>query len=79
MTFSFVLGLQILKVILSNTASQSKYLQEKQVDVINAKNTATATTATLSTCRNDEHFENVWKVAEPSANRVIAGPYTLWS
>ena len=35
--FKFVLGLKILKVILSNTSALSKHLQGKKVDVINAK------------------------------------------
>ena len=40
--FKFVFGLVVLKVILSNTDSLSKYLQGKNVDVIAAKETAEA-------------------------------------
>ena len=47
--FKFVLALQILKVIFSNTNALSAYLQEK-IDVVVAKSTANATIETLANC-----------------------------
>ena len=58
--FKFVFGLVVLKVILSNTDSLSKYLQGNNMDVITAKKTADATIETLSKCRNEESFQMVW-------------------
>ena len=57
--FKFVFGLVVLKVILSNTDSLSKYLQGNNMDVITAKKTADATIETLSKCRNEESFQMV--------------------
>ncbi len=54
----------MLKVILSNTDSLSKYLQGKNVDVITAKETADATMETLAKCRNEESFQMAWSRAE---------------
>ena len=51
--FEFVLGLCILKVILSNTNALSSYLQGKNVDVINARRNTTLTIKTLKECRSD--------------------------
>ena len=68
--FSFVLGLQILKLILSNTASLSKYIQGENTGVTNVRSTAAATTETLYACRKDEHFDSIWKLAERSADEV---------
>ena len=62
--FKFVFGLVVLKVILSNTDSLSKYLQGKNVDVIAAKETAEATMQTLNKCRNEESFQMAWSRAE---------------
>ena len=62
--FKFVFGLVVLKVILSNTDSLSKYLQGKNVDVIAAKETAEATMQTLTKCRNEESFQMAWSRAE---------------
>ena len=55
--FKFVFGSVVLKVILSNTDSLSKYLQGKNVGVIAAKETAEATVQTLTKCRNEESFQ----------------------
>ena len=55
--FKFVFGSVVLKVILSNTDSLSKYLQGKNVGVIAAKETAEATMQTLTKCRNEESFQ----------------------
>ena len=52
--FKFVFGLILLKVVLSNTESLSKYLQGKNMDDITAKKTADSTIATLQKCRNEE-------------------------
>ena len=54
----------MLKIILSNTNSLSKYLQGKIVDLITARRTDTATKETLTNCRDEENFESVWKCAE---------------
>ena len=62
--FKFVFGLVVLKVILSNTDSLSKYLQGKNMDVITARKTAGATIETLTKCRNEESFQLVWSRAE---------------
>ena len=62
--FKFVLGLVVLKIILSNTDGLSKYLQGKNVDVIAAKETAEATMQTLTKCRNEESFQMAWSRAE---------------
>ena len=55
--FKFVFGSVVLKAILSNTDSLSKYLQGKNVGVIAAKETAEATMQTLTKCRNEESFQ----------------------
>ena len=62
--FQFVLGLCVLKIILSNTSSLSAYLQGKTVDVITARRNANMTLATLRSCRNEESFTSVWKLCE---------------
>ena len=59
--FQFVLGLILLKVILSNTNALSKYLQGKSIDVINAKRNADLVIKTLTNCRNENNFELLWK------------------
>jgi hypothetical protein len=55
--FKFVFGLVVLRVILSNTDSLSKYLQGKNVDVITAKETADGTMEALTKCWNEEYFQ----------------------
>ena len=62
--FEFVLGLCILKVILSNTNALNSYLQGKNVDVINARRNATLTIKTLKQCRSDKSYELIWKRAD---------------
>ena len=62
--FQFVLGLCVLKIILSNTSSLSTYLQGKTVDVIAARGNANLILETLRSCRNDENFTLVWKLSE---------------
>ncbi|KAK6167810.1 hypothetical protein SNE40_021750 [Patella caerulea] len=70
--FDFMFGLVVLKVILSNTSSLSSYQQSKSIDVISAKKNADSTVATLQKCRNDQHFELVWKQAEKLSEDVKA-------
>jgi len=67
--FVFVLGIVILKIILSNSNALSIYLQGKFVDVVSAKSTAdmTVSVKTLSNLRTDNSFTTVWEMAE--ANR----------
>ena len=57
--FEFSLGLQVLKVIFSNTNALSRYLQGQEVDVMSAKTTCDATVLTLEKCRSDESFNLV--------------------
>ena len=74
--FKFVFGLILLKVVLSNTDSLSKYLQGKNMDVITAKKTADSTIATLQKCRNEEGFHLVWSRAQILSDEIrkeIAG------
>ena len=61
--WEFIFGLCLLKVILSNTSSLRRYLQEKRVDVISARRNADMTIQTLRQCRNDESFNSVWQIA----------------
>ncbi|KAL9979781.1 hypothetical protein ACROYT_G017496 [Oculina patagonica] len=68
--FQFVLGLCVLKIILSNTSSLSAYLQGKTVDVISARRNANLTLATLRSCRNEESFTLVWKLCECIGNKM---------
>ena len=68
--FDFLVGLIILKVILSNTNSLHKYLQGKTVDVITARETASATIQTLASCRNEDSFESVWECAEKLGKKM---------
>ena len=60
--FDYILSHCILKFILSNTNALSKYLQGKSVDVINARRNADLTIATLQSCREELHFNNVWLI-----------------
>ena len=62
--FQFVLGLCVLKIILSNTSSLSTYLQGEPVDVTAARRNANLTLETLGSFRNDENFTLVWKLSE---------------
>ena len=48
--FQFILGLCVLKIILSNTSSLSAYLQGKTVDVDTARRNANLTLETLRSC-----------------------------
>jgi hypothetical protein len=62
--FEFVFGLILLKMILLNTNSLSKYLQGKSIDVITAKRNADLTIKTLQKCRDEKSFELLWKRAQ---------------
>ena len=68
--FQFILGLCVLKIILSNTSSLSAYLQGKTVDVVTARRNANLTRETLRSCRNEESFKSVWKLCECVCNKV---------
>ena len=67
---SFVLGLCILRVILLNTSSLSRYLQSKDLDVLTAKKSADLTLTVLKKCRDDENFDLIWKKYESLANEL---------
>ena len=71
--FEFVYGLIFLKLILSNTDNLSRYLQGKQMDVITAKKTADAVVKTLSNCRNEESFTQMWSHADVIAQKIRIG------
>ena len=57
--FEFVLGLMILKAILSNSSALSRFLQEENVDVINAKRNADLTIKTLREFRDEDDFKRL--------------------
>ena len=67
--FEFVYGLMVLKLILSNTDNSSRYQQGEQMDVITAKKTAHAVVKTLSNCRNEESFTQMWSHADVIAQK----------
>ena len=58
--FQFVLGLQILKVIFSNTNALAHYLQEEDIDVMTARPICQGIIETLKKCRDDESFDIIW-------------------
>ena len=53
----------VLKVILSNTDGLSRYLQEKQMDVVTGKKSVDGVIKTLSGCRTQENFDLLWSRA----------------
>ena len=59
----FIFGLCVLKIILSNTNSLSRYLQGKTVDVISARRNADMTIQTLRQCWSEESFKSMWQTA----------------
>ena len=59
--FYFILGLQILKVIFSNTNALAIYLQNEKFDVGLAKTSADATVKTFAKCRNENDFLLIWE------------------
>ena len=75
--FQFVLGLCVLKIILSNTSSLSTYLQGKTVDVIAARRNANLTLETLRSCRNVENFTLVWKISESIGVKMKSWIYSV--
>ena len=68
--FDFVFGLLLLKVVLSNTDSLSKYLQSKNMDVATAKKTANSKIKTLEGCRDEKCFQMLWVRAQVMANGI---------
>ena len=71
--FEFVYGLMVLKLILSNTDNLSRYLQGEQMNVITAKTTADAVVKTLSNCRIEESFTQMWSHADVIAQKIRIG------
>ena len=63
--FDFVSGLFLLKVVLSNTDSLSKYLQSKNMDVTTAKKTADSCND-----QNSRRLGKLWQVALRKKFRV---------
>ena len=68
--FDFVFGLLLLKVVLPNTDSLSKYLQSKNMNVTTAKKTADSTIKTLEGCRDEKCFQMLWVRAQVMANGI---------
>ena len=68
--FDFVFGLLLLKVVLSNTDSLSKYLQSKNMDITTAKKTTDSTIKTLEGCRDEKCFQMRWVRAQVNANGI---------
>lgn len=68
--WEFIFGLCLLKVILSNTSSLSRFLQGKTVDVISARRNADMTIQTLRQCRNEESFNSVWQIASAMGLKI---------
>ena len=68
--WEFIFGLCLLKVILSNTSSLSRYLQGKTVVVISARRNADMTIQTLRQCRNEESFNSVWQIASAMGLKI---------
>ena len=66
----FAFGLLLLKVVLPNTDSLSKYLQSKNMDVTTAKKTADSTIKTLEGCRDEKCFQMLWVRAQVMANGI---------
>ena len=71
--FQFVYGLMVLKLILSNTDNLSRYLQGEQMNVITANKTDDAVVKTLSNCRNEESFTQMWSHADVIAQKIRIG------
>jgi hypothetical protein len=68
--FDFVLGLIVLKVILSNIAALSRFLQGKTMDVITARRNAELTIATLLQIRTEKSFDALWSTAEKLSDQL---------
>ncbi|CAH3162717.1 unnamed protein product [Pocillopora meandrina] len=52
---------------------QRKYLQGEQMNVITAKKTADTVVKTLSNCRNEESFTQIWSHADVIAQKIKIG------
>ena len=66
----FVFGLTLLKVILLNTNSLSKYLRGKDIDVITVKRNGDLTMKTLQNCHNEKCFELLWNRAKIMSDEI---------
>ena len=60
----------VLKLILLNTNSLSKYLQGKNIDVLKARINASQTIKALEGCRNERDFNLIWEKAHLLSNKV---------
>ncbi|XP_064079475.1 zinc finger MYM-type protein 1-like [Macrobrachium nipponense] len=69
--FQFILGLQTLKVIFSNTTALARYLQGHDVDVMTAKITYDDTLETLKKYREEDMFSLIWEKARKTATNMI--------
>ena len=54
--FEFIFGLYLLKVIVLNTDTLSRYLQGKNIDVVIAQK-ANSVNVVLNVCRNEDSFK----------------------
>ena len=59
--FEFILGLEILMIILPSTSRLSSYIQGISVDIRKVRQNADLVITTLEGCRNEKSFELVWK------------------
>ena len=67
--FQFILGLCVLKIILSNTSSLSAYLQGKTVDVVTARRNANLTRKHYVVVEM-KRVLSLWKLCECVCNKV---------
>lgn len=76
----FIIGLCMLKVILSNTHSLCQYLQEKNTDVLSARRIANMTMETLHRCRSEQRFGLVWQMASlmGTEGENVASQFSIW-
>ena len=70
LTFEFIFGLALLKIILPATSNLSSFVQSINVDVRRVKQNAELTVTTLESCRSDESFDAVWQLAEQRSEKV---------
>ena len=68
--FHFIFGLCVLRFILTNTNALSIYLQGKDIDVYNARKTSSLTIEALKSCRIENFFFLLWKLAETISSKI---------
>lgn len=66
----FLFGLYLLKVILSNINSLSKYLQAKNMGVITARRNTNLTIKTHTHCQDESNFELLWTTTQNLVGKI---------